>query len=567
MRIHVTRRVIGRALALRLVMCLLIGVGFAASQVSSATASKQILPVLTTAGVATSTPTQGMTSTPTETGTAIAQTATPTAASVTTTPIAATATPTPTTYTRGQSIVITWPYVGQVWESAYWDQPDGALFNELPGPGDRCSNPVDSSAGPLTATCSIPLDATPGYHTITLAEFYNYNGGTIADQALTVYVSVAAQSTATPTKVSATPPSATPSPAGTPQTFHPGDAIAVSWIYVGQVWESAYWDQPDGALFNELPGPGDRCSNPVDSSAGPLTATCSIPSNATPGYHTITLAEFYNYNGGTIADQALIVYVAGSSQPPVTSTHTETPSASPANTVSPVPTESPTGVASPPASSNNNISVSGNGNTVILVYNSTNVLIINSGTAQAPEGTRPAATPTLTATITAASPTPTTTMTISPTVSIRISRMTVHSSLPTHLSAIAKLIRTPIQTIVGGDALTVRILGLPKGLSLRRAAATLTVALYDVLPNSSLRLGSTRGASKSVTKRLFATTVRTVVDKLGRVQARIHMTYRPRHPMRATLITTVRTALGLFTRQVAVSIVPPNPAVTAHRNK
>lgn len=130
--------------------------------------------------------------------------------------------------------------------------------------------------------------------------------------------------TATPQPATATLPPTTLTPSGGTRVYHSGDPILIVWPQKGQVWESAYWDAPDEGMYNELPGPGNRCSNAVSGPRGPLTATCCIPRDATPGYHTITLGEFRDYNGGTIATQYLKIFVSDEAVPTV-----EPPTATP----------------------------------------------------------------------------------------------------------------------------------------------------------------------------------------------------------------------------------------------
>ena len=166
-------------------------------------------------------------------------------------------------------------------------------------------HPLQSTATPVPAAPSPTSSAVPT--------------ATATDAPLTFPT---APSTAVPV-ASPTPPTtatATVAPVRAGATYRPGDAITIVWPYKNQVWDSAYWDQASGGMFNELPGPGNRCSTAVSGPASPLTTVCSIPANATPGYHTITLAEFYNYNGGTIAGQRLRILVVDTAAPTATPT-------------------------------------------------------------------------------------------------------------------------------------------------------------------------------------------------------------------------------------------------------
>jgi hypothetical protein len=94
-------------------------------------------------------------------------------------------------FSPGQEVTITWPNNGQEYESAYWDQPDGIAYNELPGDGNvggsRCTNHVTAS-GPFSLTCYIPSTATPGQHTIIIATFYDAIGDNSGYQKFTVNV-------------------------------------------------------------------------------------------------------------------------------------------------------------------------------------------------------------------------------------------------------------------------------------------------------------------------------------------------------------------------------------------
>ncbi len=82
---------------------------------------------------------------------------------------------------------------------------------------------------------------------------------------------ITATSMPTPNASQSTVPTATPLPSL--GTFNPGDPISIVWQNLGQTIELAYWDAPDGVVFDELPGDGNygggRCSNNV-SGGNPL---------------------------------------------------------------------------------------------------------------------------------------------------------------------------------------------------------------------------------------------------------------------------------------------------------
>lgn len=616
MRVHEAGRACRRLLTAGVLVCCFIGVvpvtsqGLLASSTgpnssSQAAAAKPVEAAATVVASSTSTVTPTETMTPSPTVMPGGGASTPTS------------TPTSTpgevpTYHPGDAITITWPYEGQVWESAYWDQPDGALYNELPGPGDRCSSPVSGPEGPFTATCQIPVNATPGYHTILIAEFYNYYAGTIASQTFTIFVA------GTPA------PTSTPTPTGTPPgpvaTYHPGDAITITWPYEGQVWESAYWDQPDGALFNELPGPGDRCSNPVSGPGGPLTATCQIPADATLGYHTILIAEFYNYDAGTIASQTFSVLIVGPTPLPTstattgsnTPTATDTPVATPTPTselpiatpsATPVATatpmsEPPTATPTPEAPSATPVATATPlppTPTVDVVATPTSVPSPTALPTTPPTPTptipvtgltmssRPATETPSAATSTAVSPTSTPDASNgapSPVRATATSTRTTarHSSQGSHSVRHASIhaARTPRVTlsstkITSGKTIIINVSGLPKGMAPRRRAAAVTLTAYKMLPISvkstsrsshrtaSVRASSTHGAP------LFKATIRSRIDKSGRLVARARLTYRPRKATKAQLVVTLRSASKALTYRTTVTLLPRiSPAVPKH---
>jgi len=150
--------------------------------------------------------------------------------------------------------------------------------------------------------------------------------------------------TSTPTS-SSIPVTVAPTPTSMPVV--PGQSIIITWPDLGQMYESAYWDQPDGVAYNELPGNGtvgnNRCTNLVTNSS-PLSAQCFIPTDASAGLHTISLDEYPDSSGTvSLGGQLFTVQVSGSAATPLpsnTPANTDTPSAT--NTATATPTNSPT---------------------------------------------------------------------------------------------------------------------------------------------------------------------------------------------------------------------------------
>jgi hypothetical protein len=177
--------------------------------------------------------------------------------------------------------------------------------------------------------CDIPTNASAGLNYIR-TETDNHNAGYYLSFTVTTPAS-------TPTPTDTLSPTSTALPSL--GTFSPGDPITIVWPNFGQGFESAYWDESDGVIYNELPGNGNfgggRCSNYV-TNGSPLTAQCFIPGSATLGEHTITANAYANpttvQNLGAVFYTVLIVPAP---TPTVTSTGTSTPTPSATSTATP----------------------------------------------------------------------------------------------------------------------------------------------------------------------------------------------------------------------------------------